>query len=66
MDIKWVRDNTYVITVQDESMATKILAQVPWAVMKQNFSIKKWPPELTLEEVKMEVVPFWVQIRRFL
>ncbi|KAM1006103.1 hypothetical protein ACFX15_002797 [Malus domestica] len=51
VDIKWVRDNLFVITVQDEDMATKILAQVPWAVMKQNFSVKKWPPELALEEV---------------
>ncbi|KAM2791036.1 hypothetical protein PS2_002864 [Malus domestica] len=39
------------LVVQDEDMATKILAQVPWAVMKQNFSVKKWPPELALEEV---------------
>ncbi|KAM0979773.1 hypothetical protein FF1_015580 [Malus domestica] len=63
VDIKWVRDNMFVITVQDETMATRILAQVPWAVMKQNFSVKKQPPELALEEVKMAIVPFWVQIR---
>ncbi|KAM1851852.1 hypothetical protein ACFX13_015851 [Malus domestica] len=41
----------------------KLVAQVPWAVMKQNFSVKKQPPELALEEVKMAIVPFWVQIR---
>ena len=29
VDIKWVRDNTFVITVQDECVASKILAQVP-------------------------------------
>ena len=63
VDIKWVRDNLFVITVHDESMATKILAQAPWAVMKQIFSVKKWSPELALEEVKMKVVPFWIQIR---
>ncbi|KAM2353951.1 hypothetical protein ACFX1X_008744 [Malus domestica] len=63
VDIKWVRDNTFLILVQDESMASKILEQVPWAVMKKVFSVKKWPPELALEEVKMETVPFWVQIR---
>ncbi|KAM0988228.1 hypothetical protein ACFX2A_012416 [Malus domestica] len=63
VDIKWVRDNLFVITFQDETMATRILAQVLWAVMKQKFSVKKWPPELALEEVKMAVVPFWVQIR---
>ncbi|KAM1093494.1 hypothetical protein ACFX2B_008494 [Malus domestica] len=63
VDIKWVRDNTFLILVQDESMASKILEQVPWAVMKKVFSVKKWPPELALEEVEMETVPFWVQIR---
>ncbi|XP_068313719.1 uncharacterized protein [Pyrus communis] len=31
--------------------------------MKQNFSVKRWPPELALEEIQMELVPFWVQIR---
>ncbi|KAM2424619.1 hypothetical protein ACFX1W_022159 [Malus domestica] len=44
-------------------MASQILEQVPWAVMKKVFSVKKWPPELALEEVEMETVPFWVQIR---
>ncbi|KAM1605423.1 hypothetical protein ACFX1Z_026279 [Malus domestica] len=63
VDIKWVRDNTFLILVQDKSMASKILEQVPWAVMKKVFSVKKWPPELALEEVEMETVPFWVQIR---
>ena len=31
--------------------------------MKQNFSIKKWPHELALEDINMEVVLFWIQIR---
>lgn len=63
MDIKWVKGNMFIITVHVENTATKILNQVPWAVMKQNFAIKKWPTELALEEVNMEVVPFWIQIR---
>ncbi|KAM2348538.1 hypothetical protein ACFX1X_012164 [Malus domestica] len=44
-------------------MASKILKQVPWAVMKKVLSVKKWPPELALEEVEMKTIPFWVQIR---
>ncbi|KAM1043616.1 hypothetical protein COP2_035806 [Malus domestica] len=44
-------------------MAIKILEHVPWAVMKKTFSVKKWPLELALEEIVMETVPFWVQIR---
>lgn len=31
--------------------------------MKQNFSVKKWPHELALEEVNVDVVTFWIQIR---
>ncbi|KAM1044464.1 hypothetical protein EV2_036592 [Malus domestica] len=63
IEVKWVRDNTFIITVQDESTATKILNQVPWVVMKQNFSVKRWSQELALMEVKVETILFWVQIR---
>ncbi|KAM1122858.1 hypothetical protein FF1_004321 [Malus domestica] len=63
IDVKWVRDNLYVISVPDESVATRILSQAPWAVMKQNFSVCRWPVELALEEVQVELIPFWVQIR---
>lgn len=31
--------------------------------MNKNFSIKRWPNNLALEEIKMELVPFWMQIR---
>ncbi|KAM1151508.1 hypothetical protein PS2_034031 [Malus domestica] len=40
LGIKWVRENLFIISVQDQSMANKILAQVPWAVMKKNFVVK--------------------------
>lgn len=62
VDVKWVRENVFVITVQDETMARRILDQVPWAVMKKNLSVKKWLSHLALQEVKMALVPFWVQI----
>ncbi|KAM2886197.1 hypothetical protein COP2_013289 [Malus domestica] len=41
----------------------KLVGKVPWAVMKKNFSVKKWLPDLAVEEVQLELVPFWVQIR---
>lgn len=63
IDIKWVKANTLIVTVQDESTAAKILDQVPWAVMKQNFAVKRWPQELALEEVNMVAISFWIQIR---
>ncbi|XP_009363711.2 uncharacterized protein LOC103953669 [Pyrus x bretschneideri] len=31
--------------------------------MKKVFSVVKWPPELALEELELDAVPFWVQIR---
>lgn len=63
VEVKWVRENTFLITVQDESTLCRILNQVPWAVMKQNFFVQRWPPELALKEIQMELVPFWIQIR---
>ncbi|KAM2473742.1 hypothetical protein PS1_006530 [Malus domestica] len=41
----------------------KLVGKVPWAVMKKNFFVKKWLPDLAVEEVQLELVPFWVQIR---
>lgn len=63
VDIKSVCDNLYIISVSDESVAKKILSQVPWGVMKNFFSVKRWPQELALEEIQLEMVPFWVQLR---
>ncbi|KAM2045458.1 hypothetical protein ACFX1T_009646 [Malus domestica] len=63
IEVKWVRDNLYIISVPDDSVATRIVSQVPWAVMKQNFSVCRWPVELALEEVQVEFLPFWIQIR---
>ncbi|KAM2163455.1 hypothetical protein ACFX1Q_041140 [Malus domestica] len=63
IEIKWVKENTFVIKVKDESTAAKIIDQVPWAVMKQNFVVKRWPSELALEEIDMQRISFWIQIR---
>ncbi|KAM1097569.1 hypothetical protein ACFX19_015209 [Malus domestica] len=56
IDVKWVKENTFVITVKDSSMATKILEQVLWAMMKKNFIVKMWPSELALEEEAGEFI----------
>ncbi|XP_070662491.1 uncharacterized protein [Malus domestica] len=63
VEIKWVKENIFTISVKDESMASKLLEQASWAAMKKIFSIKKWPSDLALEEIVLENVPFWVQIR---
>ncbi|KAB2606847.1 hypothetical protein D8674_006564 [Pyrus ussuriensis x Pyrus communis] len=59
VEIKWVRENIFVISAKDENVASKIIEQVPWAVMKKVFSVVKWPPELALEELELDAVPFW-------
>ncbi|KAM1087781.1 hypothetical protein ACFX2H_013246 [Malus domestica] len=64
IEIKWVSDNTFIITVPDENVAGQILDQVSWGVMKKNFLVNVWPAVLALKEVEIEKVPFWVQIRR--
>ncbi|BFG31059.1 hypothetical protein CerSpe_173320 [Prunus speciosa] len=61
--IIWVKDNLFAITVTDEDMAGKILDNGPWSVMKQCFSVKRWPVELAIEEIDTAMVPYWVQIR---
>lgn len=58
MGIKWVLEKLFIISVQDQSMANKILEHVPWVAMKKNFVVKTWPPDLALEEVDMKTVPF--------
>ncbi|KAB2601993.1 hypothetical protein D8674_002998 [Pyrus ussuriensis x Pyrus communis] len=63
VEIKWVRENVFIISVKDENVATKIIEQAPWAVMKKVFSVVKWPPELALEEMELNAVPFWTQLR---
>lgn len=32
-------------------------------MMKQNFSVKRWLSDIALEEIKMQMVPFWVQMK---
>lgn len=58
VNFKWVRVNTFIISVQDETMAKRILDQVPWVVMKKKISVKKWLPDLAVEEVQMEMCFF--------
>ncbi|KAM0990955.1 hypothetical protein ACFX2C_009406 [Malus domestica] len=31
--------------------------------MNQNFSIKRWPNNLSLEEIKLDLIPFWIQMK---
>lgn len=64
IQINWVKDNTYIITVRDEEIASRILNQVSWTAMKQNVSVKRWPLDLSLEEIPVYLVPFWVQMNR--
>ncbi|KAB2628955.1 hypothetical protein D8674_033750 [Pyrus ussuriensis x Pyrus communis] len=46
-----------------ESEVTLIVKLVPWAVMKQNLSVKRWTENLAMEEVHMHMVHFWVQMK---
>ncbi|ONH90254.1 hypothetical protein PRUPE_8G042600, partial [Prunus persica] len=46
-----------------ESMAEKILERGPWSVMRNCFSVKRWPGQLAIKETDTEMVPFWVQAR---
>lgn len=41
MKINWVQRNTFIIIVKDEEAGTRILDQMSWVVMSQNFSVKR-------------------------
>ncbi|CAL9010678.1 unnamed protein product, partial [Prunus brigantina] len=62
--ITGIRENLFAITVQDEDLSGKILELGPWFVMRQCFSVKRWPLALAVEEIDTHLVPFWVQVRR--
>ncbi|KAM2404806.1 hypothetical protein ACFXTH_032092 [Malus domestica] len=61
--INWVKHYTFIIIVKDEETTSRILNQVPWVVVKQNFSVKRWPSYLAVDEVLAQMVPFWVQMK---
>lgn len=63
MKVNWVKDTTFIIIVKDEDVANQIVDLVSWGVMNKNFSVKRWPNNLALEEIKMELVPFCMQIK---
>ncbi|BFG34430.1 hypothetical protein CerSpe_207040 [Prunus speciosa] len=44
-------------------MADKLVNNGPWQVMKQCFSMRRWPPTLAIEEIQVKHVAFWVQVR---
>ncbi|KAM2539990.1 hypothetical protein TB2_025231 [Malus domestica] len=58
VEVEDLVDNMFIIIVKDECMADRIVDRVPWAVMNQNFSVKRWPYDLLLEEVKLHSVSF--------
>lgn len=60
--INWVQGNTFIIIVKDDEAVTCILNQMSWAIMSQNFSVKRRPRDLALEEIMLGMVPFWIQI----
>lgn len=53
----------FIVIVKDEGMADQITNQVPWGVMNQNFSIKRWPDDLSLEEIKLDLILLWIQMK---
>ncbi|KAM1611613.1 hypothetical protein ACFX1Z_000384 [Malus domestica] len=51
------------LDLSETEQGVKLVGKVPWGIMKKNLSIQKWLPHLALEEIVMEMVPFWIQIR---
>lgn len=52
----------YLFTVPQESHHTSIINQGPWNVRGSFLLLQPWSPELAIDEVKLQLCRFWVQV----
>jgi hypothetical protein len=54
--------NKYLFTVLQESHYNSIINQGPWNVKSSLMLLQPWSPELAIDEVKLQLCSFWVQV----
>ncbi|KAH0977194.1 hypothetical protein GBA52_026913 [Prunus armeniaca] len=59
--IAWANPNVYVITVETENIAKKLIQRGPWHVHDDVFSLQMWPECEALDEIIPNLATFWVQ-----
>lgn len=59
--VEEVRPGMFKMRFWDMNQLKFVLDKRPWAVKGNQMIIRRWPPELRLTEVNMDLCPFWVQ-----
>ena len=60
--IEVLDSNKYLFTVSQESHYQSIISQGPWNVKGSLLLLQPWPPNLALDDVKLQFCAFWIQV----
>ncbi|BFG29034.1 hypothetical protein CerSpe_153080 [Prunus speciosa] len=59
--IAWANPNVYVITVESDLVAKKLIDRGPWYFHDDVFSLQEWPMNCSLDEIIPCKAAFWIQ-----
>jgi hypothetical protein len=54
--------NKYLFVFKHPNHIRKILSQVTWNINGSLLILKKWSPDLSLDEINFHTAPFWIQV----
>ncbi|KAJ1439248.1 hypothetical protein SESBI_02619 [Sesbania bispinosa] len=54
--------NKFLLQFEDEESMKRIAREAPWNIMGNRLSLQPWTPQMTVDEVKFDQNPFWVQL----
>ncbi|XWS16681.1 hypothetical protein CRYUN_Cryun34aG0111700 [Craigia yunnanensis] len=57
-----VRVNQYGISFKTEEIMERMLGEGPWLVIGYCFTMKRWPKEVSIEEIEFIEMSFWIQV----
>ncbi|CAB4320352.1 unnamed protein product [Prunus armeniaca] len=63
--IAWANPNVYIITVESDEVAQKLIERGPWYVHDDVFSVQPWPDFCSLDEIIPCKATFWIQAHGF-
>ncbi|BFG34736.1 hypothetical protein CerSpe_210100 [Prunus speciosa] len=61
LSISHYKRNIFTISTSRD-VASQILEGAPWNIINYCFNVVAWPSQLTIEEVPVHLIPYWVQI----
>jgi hypothetical protein len=60
--IEILASNKFLFIVQNEALFKRIIHQGPWNIQNYLLVLRPWSPSLAIDEVKLDLCPFWVQV----